>query len=223
MPQFRNEQNNYFLQCFPSLTHWWMFDLSRFCFLGFILHTQREIFGSLRIHFSSTFTQNQQISAVCYGDGRQWIKAIIDFTPTTADFGFPNQSWPIYKIFHAQFGQAHLDFDFLQALALMCYAYDLAQLNFHAFLAVFFFTLTPISTDRHRPHWKLALQQLLLIFVRSFVWWTLFSSHQNRLCTTLTVSSITETISTASVGPSSPNTRHCDLTWSSTADPTRIW
>lgn len=61
-------------------------------------------------------------------------------------------------IFHAQFGQAHLDFDFL---LLLCSAF--AQLNFHAFLVVFSFkTLTHTPTDEYR--------------LCSFLWSWFFSS-----------------------------------------------
>lgn len=134
-----------------------MFDLSRFCFPGFIFAHRRK-FYSLWIHFSSAFTQ-----CVLLLFGRQWIKAIIDFTPTLGfSFGWTSSKLANTTILHAQFGQRHTWISIFLRVGLLLCIYVLVQLNFHAFLVVFSVTLT--HTHKHGYHWKLALQQLLLIF-----------------------------------------------------------
>lgn len=89
-----------------------VFDLSRFCFSWLYFCTHRGKFYSLWIHFSSTFTHSAVLRV------RQWIKAIIDFTPNAS--AKPHQSWPIStQIIHAQFGQRHTWISIFSGLAVM--------------------------------------------------------------------------------------------------------
>lgn len=60
-------------------------------FIFAALHTQREILFSL----NSLFFHFHTVFYVFYQCRRQWIKAIIDFTPSDDDSVETHQSWPI--------------------------------------------------------------------------------------------------------------------------------
>lgn len=159
MPQNPNEQNNYFICVFLfffALTLLCLISLA-FVFLALFLHTE----GNFTL-FEFTFLRLSH--SVCYyylGDSGS-KQSLISLRHSAFRSVEPSSKLANTMILHAQFGQRHTWISiFLRAGLLLC-IYVLVQLNFHAFLVVFSVTLT--HTHKHGYHWKLALQQLLLIF-----------------------------------------------------------
>lgn len=175
-------------------------------FKAFIFWSTAHTEGNF-ILFEFTFLRlSHGVLRMFYQCRRQWIKAIIDFTPSDETIRLFRRlsrssklaNTVVFHHFAGNSGRGTLGFRFSPGcrlgLLLLCIR-DLAQLNFHAFLAVFSsaHSHTPKSFSllnallRIRPNWKLALQQLLLIFVCR-----LFFFHELQQCVSR---KLTETLS----------------------------